>query len=90
LDVVGKVFILSLKGVVPNRTPLDNGIMGKFDGSVELPSKQVISTFWDLVQLQEAEGKGMTSTVKFNDGKGVINYAQNKDGLTFNFLQTTS
>lgn len=68
--IVDKSFELVLKGVVPNRTPLDNGVMGKFDGSVTLPSATVISAYWDLVQLQEAEGKGMTSTVKFNDGKG--------------------
>jgi hypothetical protein len=74
--VVDKTFVLNLKGVVPNRTPLDNGVMGKFDASIELPDKKVISTYWDMAQLQEAEGKGMTSTIKFNDGNGKDRYAQ--------------
>lgn len=80
--IVDKTFALNLKGVVPNRTPLENGVMGKFDGSIELPNKQVISSYWDLVQLQEAEGKGMTSALKFDDGKGKgIIYSCNKNKI---------
>jgi hypothetical protein len=63
-------FVLNLKGVVPQRTPLENGVVGKFDGSLELPSKQVITTYWDLVQTPESQGKGHTSQIKFDDGKG--------------------
>ncbi|XP_065351536.1 apolipophorins [Cloeon dipterum] len=67
--VLDSVFVVALKGVVPSRTPLDNGVMYKFDGSFELPSKQVFSAYADFVQLKETEGKGTTSLVKFNDGK---------------------
>jgi len=72
VTVVDKTFVLNLKGVVVNQTPLESGVMGKFDSSLELPSKQVITTYWDLVQLQESEGKGISSQIKFDDGKGTI------------------
>ncbi|XP_059491190.1 apolipophorins [Neocloeon triangulifer] len=69
ISIIDSTFVISLKGVVPNRTPLENGVMSRFDGSLELPSKQVISAYADLVQLQESQGKGTTALIKFDDGK---------------------